>query len=156
MSSNDSLKARLRAADAAERKVIIDNLPYDVGFAKPPKQMQFSSSRQPARRKRRRPRPTGNELLDKELAKRIEVVEGDRAVRCSKEEVIYMQLVNKAAAGDDKAQKRLFDLRRQQNSLQTVADDAPTQIDVKEARAKLRATMMRLIDIAQSERSKKA
>jgi len=90
------------------------------------------------------------------LFKRIEVVEGDRAVRCSKEEVIYMQLVNKAAAGDDKAQKRLFDLRRQQNSLQTVADDAPTQIDVKEARAKLRATMMRLIDIAQSERSKKA
>jgi hypothetical protein len=107
---NTSLKSRLRDADSIERATIIDELPYEVGFAKPPKHGQFSTERQPARRRRAKAAKNVIASMEAELGKRVPVTEAGKVRHVTKEELIGIQLVNKAAAGDHKAIQRLFEL----------------------------------------------
>jgi hypothetical protein len=105
--SNDKtrgLKGQLQDADQEERRAIIDGLPYDVGFGKPPRDTRFSSSNQPQRRSRRPKPPQGPvAVLEQELSARIEVTEGGKRRKLSKLRVGMRQFANRVATGDPKA-----------------------------------------------------
>src|SRR5262249_53377819 len=158
VSHNDSLKHRLGEAAPAERKAILDQQPYDVGFGKPPKHTRFSSSRQPARRRRGRRSETILDLVRKELSTRIEVVENGKPRRRSKGEVIFRQLVNKAAVGEDRALKLLFDLLRNGGLMPPVGASSgggPIKINVEQSQADLVAMIRRLAEQTLAERKRK-
>ena len=111
------LKARLREVDGEERGAILDGLPYEVGFGKPPRNNRFSPGNQAGKRGR----PKGSEnlatSLDEELDAKIEVTDGGKARKLSKRRVAIRQLVNKAATGDTKALAMWFELLRKTGGL---------------------------------------
>ena len=87
-------------AEADERKTLVEALPYEVGFGKPPKHTRF----RPGQSGNKKGRPKGSVnfglMLDKELGKTVEVSEHGRRRRMPKIRVGLRQLINKAAAGD--------------------------------------------------------
>jgi hypothetical protein len=93
-----------------------DNDPYEVGFGKPPRAMQFKPGRSgnPAGR----PRGAKNfaTAIEQELDARVTVTENGRRRRISKREVIAKHLVNKAASGDLKAIPLLLNEARAQEN----------------------------------------
>ena len=102
-----------------------DDDPYEVGFGKPPRAMQFKpgQSGNPAGR----PRGAKNfaTAIEQELDARVTVTENGRRRRISKREVIAKHLVNKAASGDLKAIPLLLNEARAQenNPAGSTSDD---------------------------------
>jgi hypothetical protein len=140
--SNRGLKTLLRDAGRPERASVIDGLPYEVGFGKPPKQHRFSSERQPERRGR----PKGSEnmasILTEELAAAIEVTEGGKRRRRSKQRVAVVQLVNKAASGDIKALALLIELIRKAGLWPSAETKEASAFDARDLEAMQRIAQM--------------
>src|ERR1700736_5612356 len=120
-----------------------DNDPYEVGFGKPPRAMQFKTGRSgnPAGR----PRGAKNfaTALDQELNSRITVTENGRRRRISKREVIAKHLVNKAASGDLKAIPLLLSEARARET-NSVNPAAEALLDTPEDQKVLDSVLRRL------------
>jgi len=89
---------------------------YEVGYGKPPATTQFK----PGQSGNRSGRPKGSKSFDAhlqtELNRRITVTERDKRRSMSKRQLIATQVVNKAAAGDNKAIPLIANLDRQINA----------------------------------------
>jgi hypothetical protein len=100
---NDSLKRRLQRSVGEDRQALVEGLPYEVGFAKPPRHARF----RPGVSGNPRGRPKGAQnlstILAQELSAKVEITENGRRRRISKGQVMIRQLANKAAGGDLKA-----------------------------------------------------
>ncbi|MFZ0244518.1 DUF5681 domain-containing protein [Candidatus Binatus sp.] len=81
---------------------------YEVGYAKPPKHTRF----QKGRSGNPKGRPKGSKGFDAivrhELEDLVEVRQNGRVKKISKREVIIKQMVNKAAAGNQRATELLL------------------------------------------------
>jgi hypothetical protein len=112
------LKRRLREARTdEERQALLDGLPHEVGFAKPPKSTQFK----PGQSGNPKGRPKGSRnfglMMAEAFDQQVEVTENGRRRKRSKGEVAVLQVVNKAAAGDLKAFAASTDLMRKTGQL---------------------------------------
>lgn len=152
---NRGLKALLQDADEEQRQAIVEVLPYDVGFAKPPQTTRFSSSNQPARRGRRRKPPQDpGAIFAEELSVLVEVVEGNKRRKLSKLRVGLRQLANKMASGDRKALELGLDLIREFECLDS---SSPASIEeqtryIEEGRRQNRDIVSRLLAVARAKR----
>lgn len=111
------LKSRLHKANREERGAILDGLPYEVGFGKPPQHTRFTAGNQAGKRGR----PKGSENLDtivrEEFDAKIDVNEGGKPRKVSKLRVGILQLANKVASGDIKAFSTYLELLRKTGKL---------------------------------------
>jgi Family of unknown function (DUF5681) len=132
MSKDLGLKRRLREASKEERTAILDGLPHEVGFGKPPRHTRFTAGN----RAGRRGRPKGSEnlatILDEESAVRIEVTEGGKRRRLSKRRVAMRQVLNKAASGDIKAAALYVEFLRKTGQLQPAASGELPVLDARD------------------------
>ena len=105
------LKKRLNDTDKEGRATLIDGLPYQVGFAKPPIETRFKPGN-----KQGRGRAKGSknlrDIIREEFDAEIEVTENGKARKMSKKQVLVRQVANKASGGDAKAATMSFDLMR--------------------------------------------
>ena len=129
-----------------------DDDPYEVGFGKPPRAMQFKpgQSGNPAGR----PRGAKNfaTAIEQELDARVTVTENGRRRRISKREVIAKHLVNKAASGDLKAIPLLLNEARAQenNPAGSTSDDI---LDAPEDRRVLDGIIAQDSELSAGERA---
>jgi hypothetical protein len=83
---------------------------YEVGYGKPPKDTRFK----PGTTGNPKGRPKGAKNLktdlSEELAEQIVVREGDRRRQISKQRALVMSQLAKAAKGDNRAARNVFDL----------------------------------------------
>jgi hypothetical protein len=104
-----------------------DKRDYKIGYGKPPKSGQFK----PGKSGNPKGRPKGAKnfatILARELDKPIYIVEDGRRRRASRREVIVLQLIKRANAGDLKASLELIKLETQfsGSSAHPGADPAP-------------------------------
>jgi Family of unknown function (DUF5681) len=154
MSSNKTrgLKKRLQRADDEQRHAIADALPYEVGFAKPPRETRFSSTNQPQRRSRGRKQPQEPiAILEEELAAPVEVVEDGKRRKLPKVRVIMRQLINRAATGDPKALMALMEILRKGGRLGPSPASFQNQArEAEDARQQLREVFDRLMQSAKA------
>lgn len=89
----------------------------DIGYRKPPKSTQFKKGRSgnPYGRPRSGTKNINN-IIARELERKIKVTEEDETVFYSAIDIAVRQLVQKAAKGDLKAQKMLFPLIEKMNA----------------------------------------
>jgi hypothetical protein len=82
---------------------------YEVGYRKPPRHSQFTPGR--SGNPKGRPRGSMNfvNLLEQALNEKVIITENGRRKRTSKLQVILKQMVNKAAQGDHRATRLLFE-----------------------------------------------
>jgi hypothetical protein len=139
MSKHLGLKRQLQEASEEERTAILDGLNYEVGFGKPPRHTRFSAGNQPGRRGR----PKGSEnlatILDEESAVRIEVTDGGKRRKLSKQRVAMLQLMNKMASGDIKAFALFVELLRKTGQLQPTPSGAAPVLDARDLQTIARA-----------------
>lgn len=132
MSKDLGLKRRLREASKQERTAILDGLPHEVGFGKPPRHTRFTAGNQPGRRGR----PKGSEnlatILEEESALRIEVTEGGKRRKLSKQRIGVRQLMNKVAGGDIKATALYLEILRKTGQLQPTASGEVPVLDARD------------------------
>jgi len=95
-----------------ERQAILDGLPHEVGFAKPPKSTRFKKGQSGNPKGRTKGALNLATVLSNQLNEKIEVKEGGRVRKKTKGEVLVTQVVNKAAGGDLKASITVFDWQR--------------------------------------------
>lgn len=148
------LKPLLRNADPATRADLLAQLPYEIGFGKPPQETRFSSSYQPQRRGRPRKRAEDPiAVLAEELSRPVEVVENGKRQKMSKLRVGMRQMANKVAAGDIKALNTTLELLREGGRLgsSSPAGLQNHQIDVEHMRADVRDRLRRLVEVAIEE-----
>jgi hypothetical protein len=85
---------------------------YEVGYGKPPEHSRF----RPGESGNRRGRPKGSRNLrtyfEEALAEQVVVNEGGRRRKISKGKVAFTQLVNRAAKGDIRAIRTVFEMVR--------------------------------------------
>jgi hypothetical protein len=129
---NLDLKRRLREADPTERADLIDGLPYEVGFGKPPKDTRFSSERQPARRGRGEGSENLDTILREELAATIVVTENGRRRRRSKLRVAAAQSINKAVRGEERSWALVLGQLRRIEPAQPSDSSKPPLIDQRD------------------------
>jgi hypothetical protein len=81
---------------------------YDIGYCRPPEHSKWKKGQcgNPARIRKRPVKPVA-ELIDEFLASEVEVIDDAISRRRTAFEVIYLQLWNKAIAGDRRALKVL-------------------------------------------------
>ena len=127
------LKQRLRNAGRDERAAILEDLPYEVGFGKPPPAGRFSKDNQPTRRGRRKRARDPISILDEELSATIEVIDGGRPRRMSKFRVGARQFANSLATGDSKAMAKVLDHYRKSGRLGASAFDRASDADAVRA-----------------------
>jgi Family of unknown function (DUF5681) len=139
------LKQRLRNADKQEREAILDELPYEVGYGKPPQTTRFSSSNQPAKRGAREPCKDPVEILLNELFARIAVTEHGRARKMPKFQVGMRQLANKVANGDLRALNTALGIlpRPSPNDGTSKADDSKAKFE--DSKRSLREQLRKLL-----------
>jgi Family of unknown function (DUF5681) len=125
MTKTIGLKNKLREADEEKRQEILDGLPYDVGFGKPPRETQFKPGNQAGRRGRPKGSKNLATIVAEQAAAPILVQQGDKQRYLPKQEVAVWQMMNKAAAGDLKATTVFLDLIRKLGPLQPSAQEAP-------------------------------
>ncbi len=144
------LKQRLRKAARQERKAILDEVGYPVGYCKPPRASQFSSTNQPLRRRGRKQFKDPFEIFFKELFGLVDVTEHGRTRKMSKLQVVMRQLVNKSTTGDPKAFTTALGIL-----LRPSPNDGASDADVSKAKSEdtkrgLREQMRKLLQ-AQTE-----
>ncbi|CAJ0849416.1 hypothetical protein AMST5_00122 [freshwater sediment metagenome] len=101
---------------------------YEVGYGRPPQSTRFQPGCSGNPRGRPRKAKTVGALLQQGLSRRVEISENGRTRSLSAEEIIVKQLINKAAKGDLRAAKMLFDLKdRYQDSPQEHLDPIDLQ-----------------------------
>lgn len=115
--TNLGLKQRITNADRQERAAIIDGLPYQVGFGKPPQSTRFKAGNIYGRRGRPKGAENLHTILAEEFEAAIGVNEAGRKCKLSKRRVAVRQLANKVAAGDLRAIALYFDLMRKMGQL---------------------------------------
>jgi len=81
---------------------------HDVGYKKPPKSTQFKAGQSGNRKGRPKGSLNISTVLDQELKTLVTVTENGRKSKVQKAKVMVKQLVNKAAAGDQKATALIF------------------------------------------------
>ena len=103
---------------------------YEVGYGRPPQHTRFvkGQSGNP------RGRPAGSKnlvtLLTRELDQQVQVSEDGRRRKVAKRQVMLMQLVNKAIAGDLRATKMVHELLRDaERDGRADNDNHPSSID---------------------------
>jgi hypothetical protein len=81
---------------------------YDIGYCRPPEHSKWKKGQcgNPARIRKRPVKPVA-ELVDEFLANEVEVVDNGVSQRRTAFEIIYLQLYNKAIAGNARALKVL-------------------------------------------------
>jgi hypothetical protein len=84
----------------------ISSKKYDIGYGKPPEHSKWKKG-QCGNPKRMRPVKPVAELIDEFFASEVEVVDDGISQRRTAFEVIYLQLWNKAVAGNRRALKVL-------------------------------------------------
>lgn len=93
-----------------------DRSDYTVGYGKPPAESRFK----PGQSGNPKGRPKGvknfSTLMDKELATKVTIKEGEKRRKISKREAMVKQLTNKAAAGDHKSIQVVFDYDQKRES----------------------------------------
>jgi hypothetical protein len=136
--TNKSLDLKRRLSEATtdeERQTILDGLPHDVGFAKPPKSTQF----QPGKSGNPQGRPKGSPNLGKvlmaELDQLIEVNDNGRRRKLPKGQIAVRQIVNKAVTGDVKAFSVATDLLRKIGLFDDVAPPKEEVFDARDLQA---------------------
>jgi len=82
---------------------------YRVGYGKPPKESQFKKGKSGNPRGRRKGSRNSGTLLTNELDELVAIKERGQSKTITKREAIYKQLVSKAASGDTRAMKLIFD-----------------------------------------------
>ena len=85
-----------------------DEIPYEVGYKKPPVATRFKPGQSGNAKGRPRAAKNFETVLAKELGVRVEISENGRRRSITKREAIGKQLVNKAASGDPKFVPLLF------------------------------------------------
>jgi uncharacterized protein DUF5681 len=130
------LKDRLSAAKSAEeRQQILDGLPHEVGFGKPPRNTRFK----PGRSTNPKGRPKGSKnvmtILRKEVDEKIEFVEDGKRKKLTKMELATRQQVNKAVKGDTKAYAHVFDALRKEEARSEQYAAPPAQPDSRDLEA---------------------
>lgn len=83
---------------------------YEVGYGRPPESTRFQPGRSGNPRGRPRKQMTAGALLQQALSRRVRIQENGVTKSLSVKEIALTQLVNKAAKGDLRAMKLLFDL----------------------------------------------
>lgn len=83
---------------------------YEVGYGRPPKDTRFQPGRSGNPRGRPRKQETTGALIDKALSRRVTIQENGRTKHVRVKDIIATQLTNKAAKGELRATKLLFDL----------------------------------------------
>jgi hypothetical protein len=122
---NLGLKKRLTDADEEGRQILIDGLPYQVGFAKPPRGTRFKAGNRYGRGRSKGSKNLST-IIKEEFDDEIEVTENGRACKMAKKRIMVRQLANKGAAGDLKAAVVGFDLMRRAGEFnEEVASQAP-------------------------------
>ena len=103
MAKNLGLKQQLREANEDERAAIINGLPYETGFGKPPEHTRFQAGNHHGRRGRPKGSENFHTILARELDAQVEVNERGNRRKLRKREVAVRQIINKAMQGDLKA-----------------------------------------------------
>src|SRR5262249_53904691 len=104
------LKDRLRAARSAEeRQQILDGLPHEVGFGKPPRDTRFKQGRSANPQGRPKRSKNVTTILREEADEKIEFTEDGKRKKMSKFRVATRQQINKAVKGDTKSYAHAFD-----------------------------------------------
>lgn len=85
---------------------------YEVGYGKPPKKSQFKKGESGNANGRRAEIPSIEELLDRELRRKVTITENGKTKRVTKWEVINLRLISKAMTGDLQAIKLVKALRK--------------------------------------------
>lgn len=130
------LKRRLREATTdEERQTILDGLPHDVGFAKPPKSTQFQPGKSGNPKGRHKGSPNLGKVLIAELDQMIEVNDNGRRRKLSKGQIAVRQIVNKAVSGDVKAFNVATDLLRKTGQLNDIAPPKEEVFDARDLQA---------------------
>ena len=119
------------ASTPEERQAILDGLPHDVGFAKPPKSTQFKKGQSGNSKGRRKGIRNFGTVLSDELNQKIEVIEGGRKRKKTKGEIALAQVVNKAAQGDLRANAIVFDWLRKTGQLSEGPVEQPQVLDAE-------------------------
>jgi len=131
------LKRRLQAAGSAEeRQQILDGLPHEVGFGKPPTATRFKPGE--TRNPKGRPRGSKNvtTILRKEADEKMEFVEDGKRKKMTKMEIATRQQINKAVKGDTKAYAHAFDaLRKEEARAEQYAAPAAPPFDSRDLEA---------------------
>ncbi len=81
---------------------------YEVGYAKPPKHTRFQKGRSGNPKGRPKGSKGFDAIVQHELEAPVEVRENGRVQKISKREVIIKQMVNRAAAGNQRATELLL------------------------------------------------
>jgi hypothetical protein len=84
---------------------------YEVGYGRPPKGTRFQPGRSGNPRGRPRNQKTTGALLQQAVSRKIRIQENGVTKYLTTEQVALRQLANKAAKGDLRATKLLFDLK---------------------------------------------
>ena len=85
-----------------------DELPYVVGYGKPPKATRFRKGQSGNPRGRPKGARGLRSLLEQALAQEITVSEGGRTTRISKRKALILSLITKALKGDMRAAAQML------------------------------------------------
>ncbi len=139
------LKQRLRNAVQQEREAILDELPYEIGYCKPPQATRFSSSNQPLRRGGRKQCKDPVSILLNELFESIEVTEHGKPRKMSKCQVGMRQLVNKSTTGDLKALNILLGILQRFSHVHGASDADVSKAKFEDSKRSVREQMRKLL-----------
>jgi hypothetical protein len=93
-----------------------DDDDYRVGRGKPPKEHQFKKGQSGNKKGRPKGARSIYTHLERELARKVTINENGRARKVTKDELMAMALVNKAAKGDPKAIQAVQKMREEANN----------------------------------------
>jgi hypothetical protein len=103
---------------------------YEVGYGRPPQHTRFVKGQSGNPRGRRAGSKNLATLLARELDQQVQVSEDGRRRKVAKRQVMLMQLVNKAIAGDLRATKMVHELLRDlERDGRADNDNLPSSID---------------------------
>ena len=111
------LKQRLRGTTSEERGAVLDGLPYEVGFGKPPRNTRFAAGNQAGKRGRPKDSENLDTIIKEEFDAKVVLTEGGKARKASKRRVGVRQLANKVASGDTKSFALYLELLRKTGQL---------------------------------------
>lgn len=104
-----------------------------VGYRRPPVATRFKPGRSGNPSGKRKARPTLSQRLDRILAESVQVTEGGKSKRMSKEEVFLRQLVTRAIGGDRQSARLVLEyLERRQEKVPLEAGRATDEFLMSE------------------------